>query len=114
MASRKAKPGSERDVQRRAIIFLRKRKWFVINTSGAWRSARGMAGVTDLICHLQGVTIYIECKGFGVENLRPAQKKFRKRITPYLGLTLIWMLVNDKNYSKFEDQIRRIENDNCF
>lgn len=113
MAKREVKSGSERDVQRRVITFLRKRKWFVVNTSGAWRSAKGMAGFPDLVAHWHGTVVYLEIKGFSINALRPAQLKWKRRLSPHRTNNILFYLVNDERYEWFEDQIRRIENDSA-
>ena len=110
---KEAKPGSERDVQRKVITFMRKRGWFVTNTSGAWRAARGMAGFPDLVGHWYGKTVYVECKGFNINNLRPKQKTWKQRLSKHRTNAIQYFLVNDDNYEWFEDQIRRIENDSA-
>jgi hypothetical protein len=111
MVKREAKPGSERDVQRRIITWLRKNEWLVINTSGAWRSARGMAGVSDLICIYRGVTVFLEVKGYDSLNLRPQQEKFLERITEHIDDTLYFNIVNNENFKRIQWFMEEIKND---
>jgi len=108
---KKAKPGSERDVQRRLITWLRKRGWFVINTSGSWASARGMRGVPDLICIYKGATIFVEIKGYGKDELRESQVKFFNKLGPHMGPTVDYMIVNDKWFEKALEALKEVEND---
>ena len=105
------KPGSERDVQRRIITWLRKRGWLVINTSGAWRSARGMSGVSDLICFYHSSVVFLEVKGFDSQDLRPQQEKFLDKITPHLGSTLYFDIINNENFKMVQWMIEEIERD---
>lgn len=105
------KPGSERDVQRRIITWLRKREWLVINTSGAWRSARGMAGVSDLICIYRGAVVFLEVKGFDKQDLRSQQEKFLDKITPHLDTTLYFNIVNNENFKRIQWFMKEIERD---
>lgn len=102
MADKEVKPGSERDVQRRAIIWLRKSGWLVINSSGSWRATRGMRGVPDLICHYKGLVVYVEAKGFTNQALRPTQQKFYSRLVPHLSETLGFSIVNDDNFERWQ------------
>lgn len=100
MASKKVKPTSERYVQRQVILYLRKFGWHVTNTSGAWRSARGMAGFPDIIAFMKGNTLLVECKS-ATGRLRPAQKKFLERIEPHIDKRLSYNVVRAGEFELF-------------
>lgn len=97
---KEVKPMSERYVQRQVVLFLRRFGWFVVNTSGSWKSARGMKGFPDLIAFKQGVTLLIECKAFGA-GLRLGQEKFRKKIIHQQGGTLNYCVIHAGEFDDF-------------
>lgn len=101
----KAKPEhKERYVQRQIVLWLRKLGWLVINSSGAWRSARGMTGFPDLICHFRGFTIYVECKSYGA-TLRDTQLRFLQKLRPHIGTHLEYMSVEAGQFDIFVKKI---------
>jgi Holliday junction resolvase len=108
---KEVKPGSERDVQRRIIVWLRKRGWLVINTSGSWRATRGMAGVPDLICIFKSAVVFLEVKGHDKQILRGSQEKFFDKIVEHLGETLYFNVINDEKFERIQWLFKEIEND---
>ena len=76
---KEVKPTSERYVQRQVVLFLRRFGWFTVNTSGSWKSARGMSGFPDVIAFKNGVTLLVECKATEAK-LRDKQQKFRSKL----------------------------------
>ena len=107
MPKREIKPTSERYVQRQVILYLRKFGWHAINTSGAWRAARGMAGFPDIIAFKTGSTILIECKS-ATGELRPAQEKFKKRLMPCLGYYLSYYIAKAGEFEDFIVWLRAV------
>lgn len=103
------KPGAEREVQREAITFLRDRGWIVINTSGAWSSARGMRGVPDLICHYDDNTVYVEVKGYDTTQLRKTQERWLERIRSCFGPHLQFKIVNNQNLKEWKKEMEALE-----
>lgn len=94
------KSTSERYVQRQIILYLRKFGWLVVNTSGAWRSARGMTGFPDIIAFGWGNTLLIECKAKDGQ-LRPKQKQFLKKMDPHIGKRISYNVVRAGEFERF-------------
>lgn len=109
MAKRVVKPTSERYVQRQVILYLRKFGWHTVNTSGAWRAARGMAGFPDVVAFKAGNTLLVECKSVTGE-LRPAQKKFHERLKPHVETSphthLAYGIVRAGEFEGFIDRLK--------
>jgi len=103
---KEVKPTSERYVQRQVVLFLRRFGWFTVNTSGSWKSARGMSGFPDVIAFKNGVTLLIECKPEGGE-LRQSQVRFRDKIIRQSHDTLVYRIVRAE---EFEDFVQAMTN----